>query len=361
MGFKIFSKERKIKNKGQYIRTRHIYRIFNVPIFFRDFNTSYFKDSVDKSKRMLWGNYPPHVQIGEFIHTNPNFFQRLRNLISNLDSKEAKKILKIIIRLKECYNTPEHCIELHDIDEKKALDSIQTNFFDNILQVSENIWCYEGYFLPISHFCMNAFYHKHGMHILESSTLKKIRNKDFIDVGGFVGDSAIIFEREFCDKKIHTFEATKSNFKQLLKTLELNKSSRIIPINKGLGACESTLEISVADGSSSLKDDLKEIIESSHSEMASIITLDSYVRENNVDVGFIKVDIEGFEQEFLKGAFETISRFKPAMLISVYHNLDDFFDIKPLIQSWNLGYTFKFDKPVDGSIACESVIFCEVL
>ncbi|WP_237416290.1 FkbM family methyltransferase [Helicobacter saguini] len=96
-------------------------------------------------------------------------------------------------------------------------------------------------------------------------------------------------------------------------------------------------------------------------QIAEIITLDSYVEQNNIDVGFIKVDIEGFEQELLKGAFKTIKKFKPAMLISIYHNASDFFEIKPLIESWNLGYTFKFHKPVDGSISIETALYCEVL
>ncbi|WP_277874920.1 FkbM family methyltransferase [Brachyspira aalborgi] len=32
------------------------------------------------------------------------------------------------------------------------------------------------------------------------------------------------------------------------------------------------------------------------------MTLDSFVEENNIIVGLIKVDIEGAEQDFIKGA-----------------------------------------------------------
>ncbi len=49
------------------------------------------------------------------------------------------------------------------------------------------------------------------------------------------------------------------------------------------------------------------------------------------------------------------------MLISIYHNPDDFFEIKPLIESWNLGYSFKICKPVDKSVSDETALFCEVL
>jgi hypothetical protein len=39
-----------------------------------------------------------------------------------------------------------------------------------------------------------------------------------------------------------------------------------------------------------------------------------------------------------------IIKYKPILLISIYHNKKDFFEIKPLIESWNLGYTFKIRK-----------------
>lgn len=68
--------------------------------------------------------------------------------------------------------------------------------------------------------------------------------------------------------------------------------------------------------------------------------------EHKLDVGMIKVDIEGAEQSFLKGAKKTISEQKPTLLISIYHNLDDLMAIKPMIEEWNLGYKFRIYRPV---------------
>ena len=95
---------------------------------------------------------------------------------------------------------------------------------------------------------------------------------------------------------------------------------------------------------------------SNQCETVQIITLDEFVRENKIEVGFIKVDIEGFEMEFLKGAKE-----KPAMLLSIYHQASDYFGIKPLIESWNLGYKFKIHKSIDMHLTLETVLFCEFL
>ena len=76
-------------------------------------------------------------------------------------------------------------------------------------------------------------------------------------------------------------------------------------------------------------------------------------------VGLIKTDLEGSEQLFLKGAENTIKMQRPTLLISIYHSADDFFKIKPLIESWNLNYDFKIVKPLDGQILLETLLICE--
>ena len=58
------------------------------------------------------------------------------------------------------------------------------------------------------------------------------------------------------------------------------------------------------------------------------------------------MDIEGSELEAIKGARNTICKFRPILLISVYHLPKDFFEIKPLIESLGLGYKFMFRKLV---------------
>ena len=47
----------------------------------------------------------------------------------------------------------------------------------------------------------------------------------------------------------------------------------------------------------------------------------------------------------MKGALETIKEQKPVLIISIYHNYSDFFEIKPMIEDLNLGYKFKIIEP----------------
>jgi len=52
-----------------------------------------------------------------------------------------------------------------------------------------------------------------------------------------------------------------------------------------------------------------------HKELVDVITLDEYCRKHNVSPQFIKIDVEGNEQRVLKGAINTLTRFKPSLLM----------------------------------------------
>ena len=95
-------------------------------------------------------------------------------------------------------------------------------------------------------------------------------------------------------------------------------------------------------------------------EKVPVITLDEYVREHPLQVGLIKSDLEGMEQDFLLGAKETITTQKPVLLLSMYHNDRDFFGLKPLLESWDVGYHFKVFKGLDYGICLETMLIAEV-
>ena len=244
--------------------------------------------------------------------------------------------------------------------EYQELNCIRMEFYPNIHQLSPTLYAYKNYFLPTDYFGISVFWHEFSLKKFESKTLLKIKHRNIIDAGSMVGDSALIFQK-YTDKNIYAFEPTNKNYEFLLQTIKLNNATRIIPVKKALGSEPSQAQISINHtnlGGSSMIFNNNYV---NNHESVEVITLDSFVYEHNLEVGFIKVDIEGFEQEFLKGAKQTITEQKPAMLISIYHQASDFFEIKPMIESWNLGYSFKIIKPIDHSIVDECALFCEVI
>ena len=71
-----------------------------------------------------------------------------------------------------------------------------------------------------------------------------------------------------------------------------------------------------------------------------VATLDSFNFEN---VGFIKLDVEGFEEQVLRGGVETILRDKPIMYIE-----DDRMEKSATLRAYiqELGYTYESHKPL---------------
>lgn len=156
-------------------------------------------------------------------------------------------------------------------------------------------------------------------------------------------------------KKVYSFEASNKNFNKIKKNLELNNISNVVPVETALGS--KVDEILFLDGDDSCTMVSKNL---KTNNMVKSTTLDKFVETHNLNVGLIKVDIEGFEQDFLYGARNTIKTQRPALLISIYHNFNDFMYIKKIIQSWDLGYTFRIDRPKE-SFLLETLLIAEVL
>jgi len=98
-------------------------------------------------------------------------------------------------------------------------------------------------------------------------------------------------------------------------------SERIIPIQQILLDKQDRVNInSTGTGSSTTLGGGNTVVKS--------LTLDSFVERQKLErVDFIKLDVEGAELSILKGALETIKKFKPKMAISIYHKPEDIITI----------------------------------
>ncbi len=76
-------------------------------------------------------------------------------------------------------------------------------------------------------------------------------------------------------------------------------------------------------------------IDETGESVISVCTLDKEIDEK---VTFLKMDIEGAELDALKGATETIKKYRPKLAICVYHKIDDIINIPQYILQINKGY-----------------------
>lgn len=184
-----------------------------------------------------------------------------------------------------------------------------------------------------------------------------LNNKDIIDAGAFTGDSSLPFSK-LTSKNVYAFEPFKDSFNKLVQNIELNNIKNIVPVNYSLsdkiGESELYLSGNNFQGitSDSTLRDYDQVIKI-HST-----TVDDFVEKNDLDVGFIKVDVEGDEQNLLKGAIDTIKSQRPILFLSIYHNVNDLFEIKPWIEDLDLDYKFKLNKEQPWTFIADTILEC---
>ena len=155
----------------------------------------------------------------------------------------------------------------------------------------------------------------------------------FIDGGACDGYTAGFFADRGC--KVYSFEPDRKNFEI---ASALGKEKGFIVENFGLGSSNREERYTHVEGN----------IGSSHldkngNETADIVTLDSYVAKHQLpSVDFIKLDVEGYELDVLKGAAKSIKKFKPKMAVCAYHKHEDLWTLMPYIKSLRPDYEFAF-------------------
>ena len=150
-----------------------------------------------------------------------------------------------------------------------------------------------------------------------------------IDGGAYNGDTAREFLLEFDElKEIVAIEPDPKTFKRLLKFTERyrqeypNCDAEIIPLNMALSSMDGEVELNASGNRNT------SLNGSSYEHQTVLVParrLDTVLEGKSVD--FIKLDVEGEEQNALLGAEKTIEGSEPALLISLYHASEDIFSL----------------------------------
>jgi FkbM family methyltransferase len=162
-----------------------------------------------------------------------------------------------------------------------------------------------------------------------------------IDGGTFGGQEAMLFAKKAPKGKVYTFDpwggeqiSDRVNF-DLQRNLEIvqkalwNKSANLYFNANPIGMHAAGAFVS----------------ETQDGDLPCIkgISIDDFVKEKKLpEINFIKMDIEGSEVEAIKGASETISKFKPKLAICVYHRPEHFYEIADLVLEFNPTYKMGF-------------------
>jgi FkbM family methyltransferase len=185
------------------------------------------------------------------------------------------------------------------------------------------------------------FFGAHEKEQLEFSK-KFIKNGLVIDCGANTGSHSLFYS--VFAEKVLAIEASKVKAEELQSRILLNKISNIILINCGVGSADNMLmpfyeSQGDNEGVSSFVEDFSS--QNSLSGKVLIRTLDSIIDELKISkINYIKIDVEGFDYEVLKGARNIIKRDLPIIQIEFFprdhENLEEFLSKNPMYEAKNL-------------------------
>lgn len=167
-----------------------------------------------------------------------------------------------------------------------------------------------------------------------------------VDAGACYGDTAIYFAELVGSKgKVYSFEFSEANLKILYRNLNLNPRyrKRIKVVEKAIWSA-TDIEIDESNRGPGNRIVLSKEMGDLSSNRYRTLSLDDFVEQQKIkSIDFIKMDIEGAELEALKGSENVLRKYRPTLVVSVYHKPTDCYDIPKYIKSLNLGYKFYFD------------------
>lgn len=161
---------------------------------------------------------------------------------------------------------------------------------------------------------------EHGFFEKEStaSVERIVKDGDVVlDIGANIGYYSVILSKLVGSKGIvHAFEPVKSYREVLKENLIANKikNTKIYPF--GFSDKKEDLDIYIGNSSATLHwvADGKPLFQ----EKIKLTTLDDFSKKNKLDrIDFIKIDVDGHEPSFLKGAWNTLEKFNPVILLEV--------------------------------------------
>ncbi len=193
-----------------------------------------------------------------------------------------------------------------------------------------------------------TFYYHSGLKFVPPESVARLKGSLAIDAGAYQGDSVLVFSHQYDFQRILALEPDVDNFEKLKTIKHKFRLGNVVPIAAGLSAEPGATFLSQAGSASRVEDfGLNQI---------RLETIDRLMKKEKYPLGLIKMDIEGAEYSAVCGARESIKRFKPVLLISLYHTGQDFFKIKPCLAEIRPDYRFSIRKINPFSLINETIL-----
>ena len=274
-----------------------------------------------------------------------DFEDRLKAVTKNLDHDSKLKYKWILLRaLSTNVLTRDSLYFYYELDDQKKF----TDFKINNSNANE-----------IAGFKFTGEYNLHAFIDLNLTSEDKefLKDKDIIDAGAYTGDTSLPLSK-VTEKNVYAFEPFEDSYNILNKNIKDNNIDNIVPEMKSLGNINGSRSLYLSGQNVQGITSNPEARNYDRELKVDEVTIDQYVEDNNLNVGFITVDVEGAEMDLLEGAINTLKTQRPILHISIYHKVTDFFEIIPWIANLDLNYEFKVFKEQPWPFLADTVVQC---
>jgi len=144
------------------------------------------------------------------------------------------------------------------------------------------------------------------------------KGQTIIDVGANIGDMTLNFAKIAGDNGlVIAFEPFPPMFSKLTQNIALNSFKNIVTQNLGLANATSVLEMEEpSEGNPGMNRITSN--SSKNTTQISVVRLDDFLKKSNIqEIHIIKIDVEGYEHEVLKGAQEILTHQRPLLFIEL--------------------------------------------
>jgi len=141
-----------------------------------------------------------------------------------------------------------------------------------------------------------------------------------LDIGAHIGFYSLLLSKKVGPHgRVVAFEPFPANFDVLEENLRLNQCKQVLAVKKAVMDCSCELKVSVPAGEP--LPGVFSVVGSEGADQVLIeaVSLDDFLSTNGLPVAFIKIDVEGAEEQVLRGAKKTLASFHPTVLLEVHH------------------------------------------
>lgn len=261
---------------------------------------------IGRSLYVILRQMAPQVKIRAFCDKRHNEMQSMWDVpIIGIDDLKKYDVCKVLITPKYHQNEIYNELLLNGVEENKILAHHKC---DAIAKLGMGV--YRGQYFD--------------------EIVKFGEEEVFVDGGSLDCETSFDFIR-YCPsyKEIHVFEPNPEDYLKCKEKINESKKENINIHDYALWDKREDLCFEMNHGASHITKEKGEVC----------VKADGLDRVlNGKKVTFIKMDIEGAELNALKGARETILKYKPKLAISIYHKYDDIVQIPLYIKSMWEGY-----------------------